>query len=364
MKKYIITLLIMSALQLVGCQNTSPRKETGIKATLKESIDTYLTTNISAESAGVAVLITQDQQVLYSSQSGMANTHSQQAITHDTGFRIGSISKPFTALAVMQLYEQGLLTLDDALLDYIPELPTSWHAITLHHLLTHQSGIPDFGNDMNIVDDWPDGVTNTDIVNFFEKNGTLEFEPGSYGDYSNTGYVLLAEIISRISGLRFSDYMQQHIFSPLNMQHSYIADEYSTALDNHALNFAEFTTVFGNDFYISGSSGIISSINDMNKFMEAFLRGDIVSLQTIELMRQNHTKDWPSPSDYGYGFYVDPEEIRDSLAHAGGNDSFRSLMIMNRDTNAQLIILGNEGHQTIDYNYIIELVGAFGPQPE
>ena len=345
------------AILLFACGEEHNFVATGPQATLTETLDKYLDTNLDDNSPGMAILVIKDGEVAYVGTKGMANKHTGLSITSDTGFRLASVSKPFTALAVMQLYEQQLLTFEDPIISILPELPSSWQKITIHHLLSHQSGIPDFTNDMGI-ESWPDGVTNQNIIDYFTTHDVLEFEPGTKGDYSNTGYVLLAEIVSRVSGVRFADYMENSLFRPLGMNHSYVADEYSTPLSNEARNYAKYTTLSGRKFYVTGASGVVSSLDDMKLFIGALLDGKIVKAETLELMLQHHTLDLLSGSDYGYGLMVDPTGM-DAFAHTGGNDGFRTWMLINRDNNLRLVILGNGGDQTGNHNYLTGLIDQF-----
>ena len=135
--------------------------------------------------------------------------------------------------------------LEDSITSYLPLLDSEWDQITLHHLLTHQSGIIDFNNDLNELKLWPDGIMNSDIVSYFINNPDLEFEPGTRVDYSNTGYLLLAEIVSLIEGIPFSDYMSHEFFEPLEMTQSFVADEFPIVAFNRALNLGVTDLIYG-----------------------------------------------------------------------------------------------------------------------
>jgi D-alanyl-D-alanine carboxypeptidase len=362
-RQYLFIVAVLSVL-LVGCdQNTSNSPtiiKTGVKSTIGETLDSYLTANIDENGPGMAIRVIKDNETVYTGFAGLANIHTLVPIDSNTGFRIASISKTFTALAIMQLKEQSLLFLDDSILTYLPEFSAKWQGITIAHLLSHQSGIPDFSTDTNVITDWHKRLTNEVVLQYFVVNDTLEFEPGSQGQYSNTGYVLLAEIVSRISGLTFSDHMEQHIFSPILMTNTFINDELAVAVDNTALNFGEFTTIKGRQFYVSGASGIISSIEDMNKFMSSLLTGEIVSQASLTLMQKSHTKIlFPGSNvDYGYGSIVDPNG-NNAFLHTGSNDGFQSFMLIDRETNGKLLILGNSGNQAADHGYIQQLITDF-----
>ena len=178
--------------------------ETGLKDNLQQTLDDYLNANFESNEPGMAILIVEQGEVEYNDARGSANLNSNVNIESDTGFRLASVSKPFTALAIMQLYEQSLVSLEGSILDYLPELPASWQSMTIHHLLTHQSGISNYNPGA-----WEDGHTNQDILSYYTTHPALDFAPGTSQAYSNPGYHLLAEIVERVSGIRFEDYMQQ-----------------------------------------------------------------------------------------------------------------------------------------------------------
>jgi len=349
----------LSALWLSACENSEDVNlvEPGIRATLAETLDSYLEANIEDTSPGMAILVVKNGEVAYIGTKGIANRHTALSIQSDTGFRLASISKTFTALAVMQLYEQQLLLPDDSILQFLPEFSSAWQDITIHHLLSHISGIPDIGNEF-LIERWPTGATNKDVIDYFATHDTLNYEPGTIGEYSNTGYVLLTEIISRMSGLSFAEYLAINIFRPLEMTHSYAADELSIPLLNEALNYAEYTTLDGLNFHITGSSGVVSSLDDMAVFMDALLSDEIVTEETLNLMRQHHTLDLLPGFDYGYGLLLDPTG-QNAFAHSGGNDGFLTWMLVNRDTGIRLVILGNGGAKTGNHSYITGLVDQF-----
>ena len=123
--------------------------DTGLQESLKEALETYLDANQNSNEPGLSILIRRDGELIYSGNRGVANKLSAAIITNDTGFRLASASKSFIAVAVIQLYEEGLLALDDKLISFIPEFSNTWKGITIHHLLSYRSGIPDIINDIS-----------------------------------------------------------------------------------------------------------------------------------------------------------------------------------------------------------------------
>ena len=321
------SLLLATILMLSACgdsDNSSNTVKTGIQPTLDETLDQAINANINDNQAGLTVSVWQDGEILYSGMKGLARQ--DVAIGENTSFRLASVSKVFTAVAVMSLYEQGIINLEDSILNYIPELDESWREISIHYLLSHQSGIPDFYNDLNAPSILPNGITNSNIVNYFSQYPSLEFSPGTGADYSNSGYVLLAEIIERVSSLTFPQFMQEHIFTKLDMHGSYILDENAQYHSDTAFNKAQSPLIYGIEFYASGTASQVSTAYDLGKFFNALLSEQILQPESLELMLTAHADVGGS---YGYGI----GHLNGSLnvySHTGLNDGFRSIFVINK----------------------------------
>ncbi len=338
---------------------------TEVKPTLKQTIDTYINANQSEFDAGLGVLVKHNGFSVYKSSKGMANAITNTKLNDDTGYRLASISKTFTALAIMQQVELGTISLNDSILLYIPELPGSWRDISIHFLLSHQSGIPDFQNDWWDTQ-WLEGLTNQGLIDYFSEHAALEFNPGDSTQYSNSGFTMLAEIISRITGMSFSAYMQLNIFSPTGMLDSYVLNEHNGLKDKDAINFATKVTIYGLNLYTNGSMGQVSSLNDFERFFTALKAGDIVQPETLNLMTQTHgTTSGGQHFGYGIDLGYDNNNIfsGNTYGHTGKWDSFTSLFAVAPDIDTQLVILTNGGDVTNTHrNNITELVKAFYKQ--
>lgn len=358
----------MNALILIGvlsgllaCNSNGKKHETiktGVKATLTETLDTVLEANLTDEDPGLIISVWQNDVNLYTGMKGVAKPN--MPIKDHTQFRLASISKTFTAIAILKLYEQGLINLNDSILEYLPELDQSWQGITIHHLLAHQSGIPDIFNDLvthQIIDN---EITNSKILQYFIDNPALEFIAGSKEDYSNTGYILLAKIVSRVTGNKFADFMENEIFKPLGMNHTYILDEYAEITQQTAMNFAVDYKIFGRDSFSYGSAAQVSSMIDMQRFLFAFMKGDILQSETKALMMTAYTSREESLfNGTGYGIFYFSDDGKTVYGHTGGHDGFRAIYAINREKNAFMVILGNGGDYMPDYNYMTELAGQF-----
>jgi len=344
-----------------GCNSHGEKHETiktGIQATLGETLDTVLEANLSDDHSGLIISVWKNDVNLYTGMKG--NAKPKHPITEHTQFRLASLSKTFTAIAILKLYEQGLVNLENSILDYIPELDQSWQGITIHHLLAHQSGIPDIFNDLDTHRIIDNEITNSKIFQYFVENPMLEFDAGSKEDYSNTGYILLAKIVSIVTGNKFADFMESEIFIPLGMNHTYILDENVEITEQTAMNHAVDHKIFGRDSFSYGSATQVSSMVDMQRFLLAFMMGEILQPETKALMMTTFTKGDDSLfNGTGYGIFYFSDEGEAVYGHTGGHDGFRTIYAINREKNAFIVILGNGGDNMPDYNYMTELAGEF-----
>lgn len=289
----------------------------------------------SSESAGLSVLIVQNGEILYHASKGLANRNRGARLNDSTGFRIASVSKTFTAIAVMQLVEDGVIGLNDSILDYLPELDSSWQAISIDYLLSHRAGVYDVLNDGRF--NLSGGYTNSSLVNYFSGNPVLEFEPGSRMDYSNSGYILLAEVVARASRRSFDDYMRANIFQPAQMWDSYLVGNYSGLRSGDALNNATSSEINGQNYQFTGAMGQVSSTNDFIGFFEAMRDGRLISEDSLALMREPRGRAFGR--DYGFGLMLG----ENSYGHGGLLGGYRSDMFIDAGLDLQVVVLGNGG---------------------
>ncbi len=289
-------------------------------------------------SGGAAVIVMKDGEVAYRAAIGLAVAASATPVTPNTGFRIASISKSFTALAVMQLVEEGTVTLNQPIRDFLPELPPAWEPITIEMLLSHRSGIIDVVSDI-LPSTWLQGYTNADIITYLARNPDLEFSPGAMGEYSNTGYILLAEIIARATGQTFNAYMAANIFAPAGMADTYINDEHQPLLPDDALGYGNRSTFFGTTTHIKGGMAQVSSVEDFGSFFRALRTHTLVSADTLALMRRNPHNTILFGQGYGYGFMLEG----DRFGHAGSWDGYRTKMSLDPATGIDLAVLCSGG---------------------
>ncbi len=347
--------LLLLGLGLAACGGSMPVSPSASpaekQAYLVSRIDEILGVQQDAAQPGVAIIIRKDGNVIFNRSKGLADKGQGAAITENTAFELASASKPITALATMQLVEKGLLSLNDSALKWLPELPSTWNNITLHHLLSHQSGIPDYMADVSLDQLRAlDGLTNQSLLQRFAVDSTLLFAPGSNAKYSNSNYVVLAEIISRVSGVSYAQYLQAHIFTPLGMGSTFVFGTVPPANAAVALNFAQDAKTNGITLATLGPTGIFSSTADMSVLVAGLLAGKVVSLETLRTMttpQSGYSVLSSTGEFYGYGWFLLSQTRPLSLfAHTGQKDGFHSILRINYEKGIDYIILSNGGDAT------------------
>lgn len=338
---------------------------------LEGEINQFLAVQQSANSPGLSIAIRKGGQLVYQANKGIARLEGNKPIDSNTQFRIGSITKPMTAIAIMQLKEQGLIGLDDKLLSFYPELPNSFENISINHLLSHRSGLLDYIDDnTNVLA--LDNLNMQDALAFISDPNSgfenLNFQPGTMGRYSNTGYVLLALIIEKVSGMSYPEYLARNIFQPSGMTSSFVISEHEHLGDhgdNYALSFGTNINVLGFNSLIYGASGVVSTSDDMLLFINALLSNQLISQGSLNLMTQTVGSLPNIETDYGLGWLTGTGDYwhtgfitgPNDYWHSGGFDGYRTVLLVNPDKGFEVVILSNGGETTKEKLWsILEIV--------
>ncbi len=255
---------------------------------------------------------------VYQKSIGFADIHKNVAATAETKYRIGSITKTFTAAIVMQLVEEGKLTLDTRLSDFFGEIPNA-DKISVEHLLRHRSGLFNFTNSPAYLQWMEKPKTESELIQIFIENGTV-FSPGEKFEYSNTNYVVLSFIIEKIDKKPFAEVLEQRITKPLQLTNTYLGDKIGTKpneANSYTMN-ADWTLATETDMSIpTGAGAIVSTPTDLNKFFYDLFTGKVVSDGSVK----NMTK---LVDGYGMGLLQIPFYNRLAFGHNGGIDGFQS----------------------------------------
>lgn len=305
---------------------------------LASQIDDYVTKLVKQDRFSGSILIARDGKVLLSKGYGMANFELGVPNTPQTKFRVGSITKQFTAIATLQLQQQGKLSVKDPICKYVEACPKTWESITIHQLLTHTSGIPNYKYDLLDVSKTK---TPYQLINLF-RDLPLDFEPAKDWRYSNSGYVVLGHIIERVSNQPYADFLRSNIFKPLSMSDTGY-DNSRIVLKNRA---AGYSTASVNANYIDMSipyaaGGLYSTVGDLLKWDEA-LNGDI--LLAASLRETMFTPLVPVPQStlsYGYGWIVDKQFDRLLIRHGGNVPGFAAEFGRFPNDKVTIIVLSN-----------------------
>jgi CubicO group peptidase (beta-lactamase class C family) len=294
---------------------------------------------------GAAVIVIRNGEVLKRAGYGMADLERGAPIGSNTAFRLASVSKQFTAMAIMLLEEEGRLAYDDPITRFLPELARFGDAITIRHLLTHTSGLPDYYDVMVQVSGVERPLTKH-ALDVFEKWGEPLFAPGERYEYSNPGYELLALIAERASGQSFPEFVAERIFEPLGMTHSLVVDERALDIPKRALGYrrnGEAFEEYDDDplNYIFGSGGIYSTVEDLYQWDRALYTEKLVSAETLKQAFTPVRFDDGEKYGYGFGWRLGEHMGRRRVAHAGGWVGFSTFIARYVNDRFSVIVLTN-----------------------
>ena len=287
-----------------------------------------------------AVLVARNGEVLLSQGYGLADRDKNLPNTPQTKYRLGSITKQFTAMAILILQARDKLNVQDFICSYIPECPVAWQDITIHHLLIHTSGIPNITNfpDFQAIKATPSPPLQT-IARFKDK--PLDFQPGEQWSYSNSGYILLGYIIEQASGQSYEAYLEENIFEPLQMTNS----GYDHNDGSLATGYTGFYANWEKPDYIDmtlpySAGGLYSTVEDLYRWDQALVTEQLVSQELLDLMFTPHVK-MDNELSYGYGWVVGELNHHQVAAHGGGIEGFVTEIRRYPDDDVTIIVLSN-----------------------
>jgi CubicO group peptidase (beta-lactamase class C family) len=333
----------------------------------EKKTDAMLSEYYPTDEPGAAVLVAKADKVIYRKAFGMANLEHNIPMRPEMVFEIGSITKQFTAVSILMLMEDGKLTLDDDITKYIEDYPVQGHHISIHHLLTHTSGIKSYTSMEEWQQVWRKDFTNEELVNFF-KNQPMDFAPGEEFRYNNSAYFLLGVIIEKASGMTYAEFLEGRIFKPLGMDHS-LYGSHRKVIENRA-NAYQNEDGWVKAQYLSmtqpGAAGaIMSTVDDMYTWNKAVRDNKLVKQESIDRAFKNYTLNNGEKINYGYGWM--PNEIQGSptLEHSGGIFGYTSNGIWLPQEDVYVIMLTNRDDK--GPNYVSTKLAALAlgkPYPE
>lgn len=362
MKQFILkSLLIVALFLLIGSCNND-----GQEINTTEDFDSYLQEEMDAQKMpALSVLIFKEDNILHETYLGQTNIVQNTSLVNDHLFLLASVSKVITATALLQLYDDGLLSLDDNINDYLSftvNHPDYTTAITIKMLLTHTSGIADgsaldsqyyYGEDSPIALD--SFMENYLVPNgsFYADENFYPFEPGEKHEYSNTGSALMAVLVEQISGMSFNEYCKQHIFIPLQMTNtSWRLDEITqTIVQPYKYTNNQFEAIDHYTFTDYPNGGLRSTAQDLSTFFGAFTLDGTVN--NYELLKAQTISEMLTPQipsiDNEVGLHIFQMEKDNNLwGHDGGEQGTSTLVAFNSSTKVGAIILTNREDMDLD----------------
>lgn len=340
------SVLFFSALLLLG--NSSVSSAQSQKDTLTARVDQLFTNWDKPDSPGCALAIIKDGKIIYQRGYGVADLEHSIPISSESVFYIGSVSKQFTAFTIALLAQQGKLTLDDDVRKYLPELPDYGTPITIRHLIHHTSGLRDYNTLVELAGRRNDeAFDNQVILEITSRQKELNFKPGSQFLYSNTGYAMLALIVERVSGARFSAFAEANIFKPLGMTETHFHEDMTRIVKHRADGYApksdggfRLDTPYNER---AGAGGLYTTVGDLLKWDQNFYDGRVGGMQLIDLLHTRGKLSSGQELDYAFALNVRHYKGLKVVEHGGALGGYRAALTRFPDQRFSVACLCNLG---------------------
>lgn len=307
-------------------QNTSsPIRLAASTVPHTQQLDQIAKAYYKADQPGATVIVIKDGKVLLREGYGLANLSTKEALQADHVMRLGSITKQFTAVAILQLIEAGKMALNDPVTKFFPDYPASGKRVTIEHLLTHTSGIPSYTGKPGFMAKSMTDISVSEMVDSF-KNDALEFEPGTAYKYNNSGYFLLGAIIEKVSGDTYANYVAKHIFTPLGMTNT-AHEGHERSQQARAQGYSQLGEAFDPSMKISmtqpyAAGSIASTVDDLAKWDAAITAGKLLKADSWQRAFTSYKLKNGQDTNYAYGWGVGQFEGQTMLSHGGGIPGF------------------------------------------
>jgi CubicO group peptidase (beta-lactamase class C family) len=370
--------LVVVSMQIVSMQIVS-MQIAGIQAqTMDARLEALVAPYREANGPGMVAMLIRNGQVRWQTAFGLADLETHRPITLDTQFELASMTKQFTAMAIMILSDEGKLKFDDTLDKYCPEFPMYARTIHIRDLLLHVSGLPDYEELMvgTIGDDFfrsskgpraAHEFTSAEVLKTLSLQPKTKFAPRSRFEYSNSGYEVLGQIIERVSGKRYAEFLKEKVFDPLGMHDTLVLDERRKSGPHLALAYRKRTgrwedITYSPENYEYGDGGVESTGNDLFKWDQALYTTKLVRRTTLDLAftpgrvfpsgptgngKVIETHFFEHPSAYGFGWFVSSENGAQALEHGGDWSGYRTHIIRAPSRRMTAIVLANSSNDDL-----------------
>ena len=337
---FLVTLLIclLNSFSAIA-QNTNPEAE----------VDSIFASMERPTEPGCALSVMRDGAPIYERGYGMANLEYGIPITPNSVFHVASVSKQFTAMAIELLVNEGTVSWDDNIREYVPEVPDFGFEITLRHLVHHVSGIRDQWDLLRMAG-WrweADVVTQKDVLDIISRQRDLNFEPGSRYLYSNTGFTLLAVVVERVTGKTLREFTKERIFAPLGMTNTHFHDDHQMIVENRAWAYEpDENGVFGlknsiPDFDVVGATSLFTTAHDMAAWDRNFYTGTVGSKTALNRLHDTFILNSGDTLSYAHGLGKGEYRGLKTVGHGGADAGYRSYFLRFPDQEFSVSVLCN-----------------------
>ena len=328
---------------------------------LPAKLDALFAPHYKATDPGATVIVVKDGKPVFRKAYGAANLDSKTPMTPDTVLRLGSITKQFTAVAILMLADEGKLALNDPITRFFPDYPTGGKVITVEHLLTHTSGIASFTGKPNYVANMAKDLRVSQMIDNF-KNDPLQFEPGTDYRYNNSGYFLLGAIIEKVSGQTYASFLEQRIFTPLGMKDTaYEGSERGKA--PRAAGYSAKEKGYGPTAPLSmtqpyAAGALVSTVDDLARWDAAIAAGKLLKPATWKLAFTPYMLTPEKSTEYGYGWHVGTLQGTPVIDHGGGINGFRTYALRLPEQKIFVAVLANADSGNADPGVLAKKAAA------
>jgi CubicO group peptidase (beta-lactamase class C family) len=328
-----------------------------------QKVDAYITAEMHSEKIpGLELAVMRDGKIIKAQGYGLSNVELNVAVKPETIFQTGSVGKQFTATAVMMLVEGGKVSLDDKISKSFPESPAAWKDITVRQLLTHTSGIPDYGSPTDKMIDLRKDYTEDEMVRRFAA-GKLDFPPGSKWSYSNSGYVILGVLIHRVSGKFYGDFLEEHVFHPLHMDSTHIISE-ADIVPNRAAGYRLVNGELKNQEWVApklnttADGALYTNVLDMAKWDAALTQQTLLKKSSYEEMYTPVRLSDGKTFNYGFGWAIGNANGHAVVGHSGSWQGFHMDFTRYPDDKLSVVVFTNLDSEHSDPTKIVHEIAA------
>jgi CubicO group peptidase (beta-lactamase class C family) len=326
-----------------------------------ESLDRYLSKIYPAAEPGAAVLVTQNGKVLLRKGYGMANLEHGVPITPETVFEVGSVTKQFTAAAILMLQERGKLSVQDDLTKYLPDFPTQGKKVTLEDLLHHTSGIPSYTGMAEWIPKMREDLSVDQLIGIFQGK-PFEFDPGTKWAYDNSGYVLLGAVIEKVAGKSYERFIEDEIFQPLGMTHSYYGS-WTDVIPHRAAGYDKENDHFINTPYLSmtqpyAAGSLMSTVDDLALWDRALTSGTLLKKESLDRAFTSGQLTSGQLTRYGYGWTLHDLAGKRVIEHGGDINGFSCDVLRIPEAGILVVVLTNNTEAALRPDAVTSRIAA------